>query len=118
MSKIYDLADYCANLISMIEFHEQIGTTKNPYLVYALGQAHDDLVTELKKEKEDGERKRHFEPVREGHASLSDRESELRRRYALQAAAVQSPNGSNSNHGNQRTGVTRRELGKQEPSGK
>ena len=53
----YELAGYLANLTFVMDFHEKLGTVKNPCIVGEFHQHHTMLVEKIQKEREDEARK-------------------------------------------------------------
>ena len=49
----YELAGYLANLTFVMDFHEKLGTSKNPHIVKEFRKHHDLLTDKLRKENED-----------------------------------------------------------------
>ncbi|SRR6266567_4466684 len=111
-----DLAYYLASLGTIMDFHEDLGTTKNTLLADEYARAHRELLEVIQRELKDGERQRHSESVRERHPAPASRESELRGRYAWQDHPVQSAPRPHENHGHERAGATRVERGEPESS--
>lgn len=54
----YALAAHLANLTFVFDFHEKLGTMKNPALVREFSRAHEALVDKLVEEEKDNEARR------------------------------------------------------------
>ncbi len=52
--EIRNLADHCANLIYLLDFHEKLGTTKSPLIVQELTRANAELQEAILRENSQG----------------------------------------------------------------
>jgi len=53
----YELSNYMANLTFIMDFHEKLGTTKNPFIVAEFEKLHGELVGKLQQENRNEARK-------------------------------------------------------------